>query len=171
MPQTAANPVWLIAGAPSRRQARLLVHVAAASSEYRIISGRFDADLIAAVARCVDAFAVPARRHNDAGHAMDESTLALAMGGVPVVTNGRENQRVLAHERSAFVVDPGDERGFISTLDQVLALPAAQRHLLGEEFARSTLAQWTWESVAETYAGRFAALVGRPRIPAGLRAA
>ena len=52
-----------------------------------------------------------------------------------------------------------------------LALPAVQRHELGLQFAASTVADHTWRSAYETYAERFAALVGRPQIPANLRAA
>ena len=78
---------------------------------------------------------------------------------------------VLAHECNAFVVDPDDEHGYVRTLNQVLMLPAVQRHFLGEEFARFTLARWRWDDVASVYADRFAALVGRPHIPAELRAA
>ena len=78
---------------------------------------------------------------------------------------------MLAHERNGFVVEPGDERGYVHTLNQVLSLPAAQRHVLGQEFARFTLAKWRWSDVASAYTERFAALVGRPRIPADLRAA
>ena len=57
------------------------------------------------------------------------------------------------------------------TLNQVLSLPAVQRHALGEDFARFTLRRWPWDAAAEIYAERFAALVGRPQIPVDLRAA
>jgi hypothetical protein len=59
----------------------------------------------------------------------------------------------------------------VHTLNQLLALPAVQRHFLGEEFARFTLSRWPWQDVASAYMERFAALVGRPQIPAELRAA
>jgi hypothetical protein len=133
-------------------------------------TGRLDADTLAAVARCVDIFAVPSGVRGLPTEAASDFAIALAMGGVPVVTYGEQDAFVLAHEQNAFVVEP-DERAFIHTLNQVLALPAVQRHALGEDFARYTLRRWPWDAVTSIYADRFAALVGRPSIPVDLRAA
>jgi hypothetical protein len=171
LPQLDASPICLIMGAPSRREVRLVVRAAGLKSEFRVVPGRLDAPMLAAVARCVDAFVSPASLRRGPGDAVTGLTLALAVGGVPVVSDGRAEAAVLAHERNAFLVDRGDERGFAGTLNRLLALPAIQRHFLGEEFARFTLSEWPWSAAAEVYAERFASLVGRPRIPADLRAA
>jgi hypothetical protein len=138
--------------------------------DFRVHTGHLDGATLAAVARCVDVFAVPSGVHGLRPDATSDLAIALAMGGVPVVTYGEQEARVLAHEQNAFVVEP-DERAFIYTLNQVLALPAVQRHALGEDFARFTLRKWSSEAVSAVYADRFAALVGRPSIPIDLRAA
>ena len=171
LPQLDARPACLLIGVPSRREARLLVGQVGVRADFRVLAGRLTADVIAAVARCVDAFVVTGRSNDRPDDATSALAIALSTGGVPVVTNGMEDARVLAHERNAFLVDPGDEHGYVRTLNQVLALPAVQRHFLGEEFARFTLSRWRWSDVASVYADRFAALVGRPQIPADLRAA
>lgn len=170
MPLVDGGPLCLVFGAPSRRYARLLFGARGMDTDFRVYQGRLDGDTIAAVARCVDAFVVPSGIGGLDGASPTDFALALAMGGVPVVTCGEADSPVLAHERNAFVVE-ADERAFVHTLSQVMALPAVQRHALGEDFARYTLRQWTWDAVAEIYAERFAALVGRPHIPADLRAA
>jgi Glycosyl transferases group 1 len=172
LPHIDAKPICLLLGAPSAREARLLTGAVGVRSEFRVLREALDAPMIAAVARCVDAFVSPAslRRQARAG-AVTPLALALAVSGVPVVTDGQAEAAVLAHEQNAFLVDRGDERGFASTLNGLLALPAVQRHFLGEEFAQFTLEQWPWRDAAEAYADRFASLVGRPRIPAALRAA
>ncbi|MBI5288006.1 MAG: glycosyltransferase [Chloroflexi bacterium] len=170
MPLVDGGPLCLVFGAPSRRYARLLFGARGMETDFRVYQGRLDGDTIAAVARCVDAFVVPSGIGGLDGASPTDLALALAMGGVPVVTCGEADSPVLAHERNAFVVEP-DERAFVHTLSQVMGLPAVQRHALGEDFARYTLRQWTWDAVAEVYAERFAALVGRPQIPADLRAA
>jgi len=169
-PMVDGGPASLVFGAPTRRAARLLFGAQNLQNDFRVLAGRINADTIAAIARCVDAFVVPSGFHGLAPGGTTDLALALAMGGVPVVTYGEAGPRVLAHERNAFLAEP-DERSFISTVNQVLSLPAVQRHALGEEFARYTLHRWTWEPVAEAYADRFAALVGRARIPASFRAA
>jgi len=171
MPLVEGGPLCLVFGAPSRRYARLLFGTQGLQSDFRVYAGPLDGDTIAAVARCVDAFVVPSGVHGVDGGPATEFALALAMGGVPVVTCGESDNRVLAHERNAFVVVEADERALVHTVSQVLALPAIQRHALGEDFARYTMNRWTWDAVAEIYAERFAALVGRPQIPADLRAA
>jgi hypothetical protein len=170
LPQLDARPLCLLLGAPSRRQVRLLIGATGMQAEFRAYGGRIDADTIAAAARCVDAFVIADGRGGEAA-APSDLALAMAVGGVPVVTHGSEQVRVLAHERNSFLVEPGDEHGFVRTLNDLLALPAIQRHFLGEDFARFTLSEWPWEDVADVYADRFAALAGRPRIPAELRAA
>jgi hypothetical protein len=169
-PQLDAKPLCLLIGAPSRRQAHLLLGGMGMKSDFRVHSGRLSADVIAAAARCIDAFVVCGNEPQP-GAPDGQLAIALSTGGVPVVTNAAEDARVLAHERNAFVVDPGDERGYVHTLNQILALPAVQRHVLGEEFARFTLGRWPWRDVAAAYTERFAALVGRPQIPAEFRAA
>lgn len=170
-PRLEARPLSLIVGAPTRRDVRMLVGSEGLERDFRVVTGRLTADMISAVARCADAFAVPAGCH--ALERRDPSALgiSLALGGIPVVTNGEEDARVFAHERNGFVIAPGDDGEFVRTLNQLLALPAVQRHALGEEFARYTLNRWRWGDVAEVYAERYAALVGRPQIPADLRAA
>lgn len=170
-PHFESRPLCLIVGAPSRREVRLLVGSDGLARDFRVVTGRLTADVIAAVARCADAFAVPSRCVATERRAAGALGVALAMGGIPVVTNGAEDALVFAHERNGFVTAPGDDREFVRTLNQVLALPAIQRHTLGEEFARYTLNRWSWDDVAEVYGERFAALVGRPQIPAALRAA
>lgn len=166
-PQLTARPACLVFGAPrSRGRARMagLRH----HRDVRVIRGRIDADLIAAVARSVDAFAVSSA---EPGAGQGGLQAALIMGGVPVVTRAGGLHRGVVHEQNAFVLDSGDHAGFTATLSGVLAMPAVQRHFLGEEFARYTLGLAHWESVAETYAERFSALAGRPPIPSNLRAA
>ena len=170
-PQLDGAPLCLLMGVPSRREARLLLGATGALPDFRILTGRIVADSISAVSRYVDAFVAPSRVGAAAASATSELAIALSCAGVPVVTNIVEDAFALAHERSAFLVDPGDERGFVETLNDVLALPAIQRQALGAEFARFTLARWSWEAPAAVYADRFAALVGRPQIPAQLRAA
>lgn len=169
-PQMEARPVVLLIGAPSRRDARLLVGHAGLRESFRTLTGRISGDIIAAVSRCVDAFAI-AGETPDGLQPPSRLAMALATGGVPVVTQGMLDGRVLAHERNAFVVEPEDEYGYVHTLNQVLALPAVQRHFLGEEFARFTLSRWRWDDAAAVYADRFCALAGQPQIPADLRAA
>ena len=171
IPQLDAKPVCLLLGARSRREARLLVGALGTRSDFRVLGGRLDADVIASAARCVDAFVVCGASEPAPSDPAGQLAIALATGGVPVITNAARDARVLAHERNAFVVEPGDERGYVHTLNQILALPAVQRHFLGEEFARFTLSRWPWRDVASAYMERFAALVGRPQIPAELRAA
>jgi hypothetical protein len=171
VPQLEARPLCLVLGAPSRRQAGVLLGAAGMQSDFRVHAGRLDGDVIASAARCVDAFVVCAASEPLPSAPAGQLAIALATGGVPVVTNAAEDARVLAHERNGFVVEPGDERGYVHTLNQILSMPAVQRHFLGEEFARFTLAKWRWSDVASAYAERFAALVGRPQIPADLRAA
>lgn len=171
LPHLDAKPVCLLLGVRSRRQARLLVGAMDTRNDFRVLGGRLDADAIASAARCVDAFVVCGASEPAPSAPAGQLAIALAAGGVPVVTNAATDARVLAHERNAFVVEPGDERGYVHTLNQILALPAVQRHVLGEEFARFTLSTWQWQDVASAYMERFAALVGRPQIPAELRAA
>jgi hypothetical protein len=168
-PQMEGGPLCLLIGAPSRREARLLLGHSGVRDGFRVLTGRVTADLLAAVARCVDAFALLGGGLEDAA-GPDHLALTLATGGVPLVTHGMLDHRVLAHERNAFVVEPDDDHGFVRMLNQVLSLPAIQRHCLGEEFARYTVARWRWDAAAAVYADRFAALVGRPQIPVDLRA-
>jgi hypothetical protein len=169
MPQLESRPLCLLIGAPTRRRARSLLGPAALGGEFRVLRGALSAGVIAAVARAVDAFVLPTVSPAPGQAPGGALGILLALGGVPVVTN--EHARVLAHERNALVAEPGDERGFVRTLNQVLAMPAVQRHALGEEFARFTLAAYRPADAAAIYDERFASLVGRPQIPVGLRAA
>lgn len=171
LPALAARPVSLIIGAPGRREALRLLAPSRGGGEFRILPGRLDGPLIAAAARCVDAFASPATGERAPHGGSTPLALALAVAGVPVVSDGRAIGRVLAHERNAFLVSRGDERGFAHTLNELLALPALQRHALGEDFGRFTLENWPWQPVADSYSEHFASIAGRPRIPASLRAA
>lgn len=168
-PLLQGNPVCLMLGAPGRREARLLAGAAGLRGRIRVHVGALDVDTIAAAARCADVFAVPAAPRDARNR--DELLLALIASKAPVVAGGGVRSAVIAHERNAFAVDPGDAMGVVSTLNKLLALPAVQRHYLGEEFAADAMRRWTWDAAAEAYAQRFAALVGRPQIPAELRAA
>jgi hypothetical protein len=171
-PGLTTDPVCLLFGVPSRREVRWMLRSAAGGSgEYRTLPGRVDASTIAAIARAVDAFAVPAPSGAQLAGVAAERSLAMAVGGAPIVSDVGAHEPVFAHEDNAFLSEPSDDRAFVATLDRLLALPAVQRHFLGEEFARFTLHRFPWSAVADVYADRFAALVGRPRIPAELRAA
>ena len=170
MPQLKTHPVCLLFGVPSRREVRFMLRAAGAPADFRVIAGRATGSQVAAIARAVDAFAVPVgAAATDGGHASLMS--ALAVGGAPVISGAGGGGLVLAHEGSGTVIDPGEERGFIASLDQLLAMPAIQRHFLGEDIARSMLHERPWRPVAQAYAERFASLLGRPIIPASLRAA
>ncbi len=169
--QLVAGPLCLVLGAPSRREARLLLHASGMKVEFRAVHGCLDGQLLAAVAPFVDAFALPAGLRRQSGHAVTALTLALAASGVPVVSDGRAEAAILSHERNGFLVARGDERHFASTLNTLLALPAQQRHAVGQDFARYTVTEWSADPAAEVYAAHFASLVGRPRIPAELRVA
>lgn len=170
-PALAARPVCLLFGVRSRREARWMIHSSGRQSDYRLISRPLRAGALAAIARAVDAFAVPAPSGSERSGLSTDLALALAVGGAPVVSGASSRRPVFAHEDNAFLPDPDDERAFASTLDSLLALPAVQRHFLGEEFARFTLERWPWDAAAEVYADRFAALVGRPSLPVEWRAA
>lgn len=168
-PLLHGNPVCLLLGAPGRREARLLAGAIGLRGSMRVHVGTLDADTIAAAARCADVFAVPGEPQH--GGSIDDLLLALIASNVPVVAGGAIRSAVLDHERNAFAVNSGDAMGMVSTLNKLLALPAVQRHYLGEEFAAHALRRWTWDAAVETYAERFAAIVDRPQIPAELRAA
>jgi hypothetical protein len=169
-PRLDGGPLCLVFGAPDRRAGSALFGARNLQQDFRVLSGTPNTDVVAAVARCVDCFAVPSGFYGPGETPSTSFALTLAMGGVPVVTYGESEARVLAHEQNAFVAEP-DERAFVHTLDQVLSLPAIQRHALGEDFARYTLRRWSSDAAAEIYGDRFAALVGRPQIPLDLRAA
>lgn len=171
LPGLRSRPVCLLFGVPSRREARLLLRVTGADADVRLLGGVVDADVIAAIARRADVFAAPSSTGSTLPDATSDLALALACAGIPVVTSACTGSPVLAHERNALVVAAGDEHGFVDAMNDVLALPGIQRRALGEDFARCTLAGWPSAVPAEVYAERFAALVGRPRIPSQLRAA
>lgn len=165
-PLLTGNPVCLLLGAPSRRQARVLLGAHGLRAEYRVHSGRLDADAVSAAARCVDAFLVagPPRRPQ----IEPDLLMAFAASGVPVVVGGGVRSGILRHEANAFIAAAGDPMSLVSTVNQLLALPAVQRHYLGEQFADYTLLKHRWDEAAAVYAGRFAVMVGRPVIPTDL---
>jgi glycosyltransferase involved in cell wall biosynthesis len=156
-------------GAPSRREARILVGATGMRTDFRVHTGGIDADLLAAAARCADVFVIPGPAHLRVS--LTDLVLAAICSRVPVVAGGAVRSEVLEHERNALLVDPYDSFSMTSTLNTLLSLPAVQRHYLGEDFAEHTLARWTWSRASSVYAERLAALVGRPRIPLDLRAA
>lgn len=169
-PLLQGNPLWLFLGAPGRRQVRLMAGAIGMKGSFRAHIGPIDADVIAAAARCADVFVVG----GDAARVRASTSdllLALIASRVPVVAGGGVESGVLEHEANAFVVAPGDASGLVATMNRLLALPAVQRHYLGEEFAESVARRYAWGAAAETYGERFAALVGRPQIPLELRAA
>jgi hypothetical protein len=169
VPLLHGKPLVLLVGAPSRREARLLAGPMGLQGTYRVHTGALDGDVIAAAARCADVFVVPAgaKRARD----VDSLLQALTASGVPVVVGGGVRGDALEHERNAFVADAEDPMKLVSLLNDLLALPAVQRHYLGEEFAAHTLQRWSWDEAIGAYAARFASLVGRPQIPTDLRAA
>jgi glycosyltransferase involved in cell wall biosynthesis len=138
-------------------------------SEYRVHTGPLDADVVAAAARCVDAFIVPGPPRRP--FIEPDLLMALASSSVPLVVGGGVRSPLLRHEENAFIATAGDPLSLVSTLNQLLALPAIQRHYLGEQFAAEMLRTHLWSGVAAAYVDRFAVLVGRPPIPAELRAA
>lgn len=170
-PLLLGNPLTLILGAPSKGAFRSLTAAVRRRSAFAAHDGHVDAGLLAAVARCADVFVTigePARRFG-----ASEEILALAASRVPLVASGADSI-VLEHERNAFVTPAGDGFALVSTLNKMLALPAIQRHELGIDFAAHTLERHGLDASAANaaiYAQRFAALVGRPQIPEGLRAA
>ena len=169
-PMLQGQPLWLFVGAPGRRQVRLMAGAIGMKGSFRAHIGPIDGDVIAAAARCADLFVVagePAR----ARASTSELLLALIASRVPIVVGGGVESAALEHERNAFVAAPGDAIGLVTMVNQLLALPAVQRHYLGEEFAEHTVGHYTWDAACEVYGARFAAMVGRPQIPAELRAA
>ena len=169
-PLLQGNPLWLFLGAPGRRQVRLMAGAIGMKGSFRAHIGPIDADVIAAAGRCADVFVVS----GDAARVRASTSdllLTLIASRVPVVAGGGVASGVLEHEANAFVVAPGDASGLVAALNQLLALPAVQRHYLGEEFAEQIARRYAWDPAAEVYGERFAALVGRPQIPAELRAA
>jgi hypothetical protein len=167
LPLLHGNPLCLVIGAPRSREARLIGRRLGANS-MRVVPGRLTAGTVVAAARYADTFVVPGspREGDD-----DAVLLAMAATGVPVVAGGGILTTALEHERSALLADPGDPMGLASTLNKLLALPALQRHELGAGFADWVRRERSWSRAAEVYGERFAVLVGRPRIPAELRAA
>ena len=169
VPLLHGRPVVLWLGAPSRREARLLTGAMGLQTTHRVHIGVLSARTLAAAARCADAFIVPGAAKSAPD--LDGLLLTLVASGVPVVAAAGVRSDVLVHERNMFVADPQDAMSVVALLNKLLALPAVQRHYLGEEFAAYTLHRWSWDDAIEGYAERFAALVGRPQIPAELRAA
>jgi hypothetical protein len=170
VPLLQGEPIWLFLGAPGRRQVRLLAGALGLRGSVRAHIGRIDIDTIAAAARCADVFVVPGEAARARG-GTTELLLALIASRVPVVASGGIESGVLAHEVNAFVAPAGDATGLVATVNKLLTLPAVQRHYLGEEFAEQARREYSWDAASETYGERFSALVGRPLIPAELRAA
>jgi glycosyltransferase involved in cell wall biosynthesis len=169
-PAVEANPAFLLLGVPGRREMRLTMRAIGVAGEFRSVGGEIGRDLMSAAARCIDVFLFPGGNDSH-GEALARLALMASAGGVPVVTDAPGAAAVLDHERNAFVVAPGDDRTFTSITNRLLAMPAVQRHALGAEFTHHTLAAWPWSRTAAAYTERFASLVGRPQIPAQLRAA
>jgi glycosyltransferase involved in cell wall biosynthesis len=168
-PLLTGNPVCLLLGAPSRRQARIVFGAQGTHAEYRVHTGRLDASTLAAAARCVDVFVLagaPQRPYLE-----PDLLLAMASSGAPLVVGGGVRSSALRNEENAFIATAGDPLSLVATLNKLLALPAIQRHYLGEQFAEYTRQTVTWDAAAPIYAERFAVMVGRPQIPANLRAA
>ncbi len=170
LPMLGAGVALLVFGVPDRRLARRLRSLAGWPAPPLIHFAPFGDDLLAAVARCADAFLVPWKLAADAPEADGLLRLAFAASGTTVIA-ADDGAPVLAHEGNAFTVRQGDGFGFRASLDQYLALPARQRHYIGAEFAEYTLQRWPAEAAVRLYEERFAALSGHPRVPAGLRAA
>lgn len=170
IPLLDGSPLCLVLGAPSHRDARLMFGARGLQHDFRVHVGSLDVDTIGAAARCADLFLLPTGQGRQWQERSSNLEVALAVGGIPMVTQGESDSRVLAHERNAFVVE-SDDQAFVRTINQLLSLPAVQRHALGEDFARYTMRRWTVEAAAEVFGERFAALVGRPRIPLEFRAA
>lgn len=166
-PLLRGNPLTLMLDVPNRRAARLLTNAVGTSMRAR--RGKLTPSALAAAARCADVFVVPGLPRTPA--TTSELLLALASTGVPVVAGGAVLNGTLEHERNALVVEQGDAFGLVSTINQLLELPAQQRHALGEEFAAYTMARAAWADIVPAYVERFSALVGRPLIPENLRAA
>lgn len=164
LPLLYGEPLIMLLGAPNPRDPRLLF--GRLSSRTRIRARALTSAEIASAAPFLDAFVVPAPvRRVTSQH---ELLLALTASGVPLVAGGAVISDVLAHEQNALMVEPGDAMGLASTLNKLLTLPAAQRHYLGQDFARHSIERWNGDEAAELYAERYAALVGRPRIPVEL---
>ena len=159
----------LLLGAPSRREARILVGASGMRTEFRVHTGPIDADGLAAAARCADVFVISGATYRAVS--LTDLIIAVICSKVPLVAGGAVRSEVLEHERNALLVDPYDSFSMTSTLNTLLSLPAVQRHYLGEDFAEHTLAHWTRQRAARAYAERLSAMVGRPQIPAELRAA
>lgn len=139
------------------------------NGRFRAHIGRINSDVIASAARCADVFVVAGEARTRAS--TTELLLALVASRVPVVASGGIESAALEHERDAFIAPAGDASGLVATVNQLLALPAVQRHYLGEEFAEHAMQRYTWDAAAAVYGARFATMVGRPQIPAELRAA
>jgi glycosyltransferase involved in cell wall biosynthesis len=166
-PLLHGEPVCLLIGAPSVGEAR---HVFGTRAMKHVLvrTSRITADEIAAAARFADVLAVPGAIRGVASQT--QALLTLIASGVPLLAGGAVQDDVLEHERNALIVDPGDAMGLASTLNRLLILPAQQRHYLGQDFAAYTADKHAWDAAAALYAERFAALVGRPRIPLELKA-
>ena len=154
----------VVLGAPNQREPRMLL--GRAMSRSRVRAAALTAAEITAAARFVDVVVAPGAVKRAVSQT--EVLLAIASSGVPLVAGGAVRDEVLEHERNALLVEPGDAMGLASTLNSLLTLPPLQRQFLGQDFAAHTLGRWTAESAADIYAERFAALVGRPRIPVEL---
>ena len=169
-PMLQGNPLWIFIGAPGRRQVRLMAGAIGMNGRFRAHVGRVNSDVIASAARCADVFVVAGEAARVRA-STTELLLALVASRVPLVAGGGIESGALDHERDAFVAPAGDASGLVATVNQLLALPAVQRHYLGEEFAAHAAQRYTWDAASEIYGARFAAMVGRPQIPAELRAA
>lgn len=170
LPRLATKPICIAFGVPDVRRARRIVRLAGAHYTVRLAEGPLTAGMIAAVARFADVMAVlpgPLSAVDDQAAA----AITIASSGAPVVAWNEDLGGVLRHEENALLSADASTWGYVRLLDEVLTLPSLQRHFLGEEFRRATFASWPVSAAAQIYGERFAALTGRPRIPAELRAA
>ncbi len=170
MPQLKSRPLCLLFGVNSRREARFMLRAAGTQSDFRVLSGPITGSLISAIARTIDAFALPVSTIGTRVYDAEQS-LALAVAGPPVVSHATARDLVLTPDAGGLAAWPDDDHTFITALDRLLGLHPIQRQFLGEDMARAALHERPWRPAAEAYVERFAALLGRPRIPAGLRAA
>ncbi len=172
LPALGGNVTCLMAGVPDRATLQRTRQIIGRRSDVVLLRGKLDAEGVSAIARSADVVMLPWHHAPEGPDADAMLQLAFVGSGTPVIARETDEGRgVLEHERSAFMVRAGEAFGFASTLTQLLVLPALQRHYVGAEFAAYAMEQWPADALAAVYAERFAALAGRPQIPAELRAA
>lgn len=169
LPRLAAKPLCVAFGVQDVRSAHRSMRLAGAQYSIRIGGAPLTPGAVSAVARCADVIAVlpgPLAAPDD----QVAAAVALASSGVPVVS-WESDLGVLHHEENAMIARDASAWAYVRLLDQALGLPSLQRHFLGEEFRRATIASWPVREAARVYGERFSTLTGRTRIPEELRAA